>query len=137
LPDLASSLYNLGILLSELGRREEALEATTEALDIHRRLAAQRPEAFLPDLVRSLETQGSAQLQNESWPEAAATFAEALTLLLPFARRYSWAFRDLTFALARNVALAWSQGSIEPDTALMDEVEAIYGSAEGHSETPL
>jgi tetratricopeptide (TPR) repeat protein len=39
LPDLAVSLNNLGICLSDLGRREEALAATQEAVDIRRRLA--------------------------------------------------------------------------------------------------
>ena len=43
LPDLARSLNNLGHqALSELGRREEALAATQEAVDIYRRLAQTR-----------------------------------------------------------------------------------------------
>jgi tetratricopeptide (TPR) repeat protein len=36
LPDLAMSLNNLGAMLSALGRREEALAATQEAVDIYR-----------------------------------------------------------------------------------------------------
>ncbi len=36
-------------LFSELGRREEALAAGQEATEIYRRLAAQRPDAFLAD----------------------------------------------------------------------------------------
>jgi hypothetical protein len=35
LPDLATSLNNLGFMLSELGRREDALAATQEAVTIH------------------------------------------------------------------------------------------------------
>jgi hypothetical protein len=50
---LAQSLSNLGVMLSALGRREEALQATAEAVEILRRLAAQRPDAFLPDLARA------------------------------------------------------------------------------------
>jgi hypothetical protein len=46
------SLNNLGAMLSNLGRREEALAATQEAVDIRRRLAQTRPDAFLPDLAR-------------------------------------------------------------------------------------
>ena len=57
-PDLASSLNNLGIMLSGLGRREEALEATKEAVEIRRRLAEDRPDAFLPDLAMSLNNLG-------------------------------------------------------------------------------
>jgi tetratricopeptide (TPR) repeat protein len=42
-----------------LGQREEALEATREAAEIHRKLAEARPEAFLPDLAGSLNNLGN------------------------------------------------------------------------------
>ena len=51
LSHLAARVRNLGIRLSDLGRHEEALAATQEALDIYRRA---RPDAFLPDLAASL-----------------------------------------------------------------------------------
>ena len=59
LPDLAMSLNNLGAMLSDLGRREEALEATEEAVGLYRGLAEANPEAFLPDLAGSLNNLGS------------------------------------------------------------------------------
>ena len=43
-----------GNILSELGRRENALAAARLAIEIYRRLAADRPDAFLPDLALSL-----------------------------------------------------------------------------------
>jgi len=46
-------------MLSNLGRREEALAASQEAVDINRRLAQTRPDAFLPDLARSLNNTGA------------------------------------------------------------------------------
>ena len=48
------SLNNLSIRLADAGRRDEALAAITEAVDIRRRLAAANPAAFLPDLAMSL-----------------------------------------------------------------------------------
>ena len=54
LPDLASSLNNLGNRLAEAGRREEALAPTEEAVTIRRRLAQNNPDAWLPDLATSL-----------------------------------------------------------------------------------
>jgi hypothetical protein len=54
LPDLATSLDNLGVDLSNLGRGEEALAACQEAADIRRHLAESRPDAFLPNLAMSL-----------------------------------------------------------------------------------
>jgi tetratricopeptide (TPR) repeat protein len=57
-PQPGRSLTNLGKVLSEMGRRAEALQATQEAVDLYRRLAAQHPDAFLPDLARSLNNLG-------------------------------------------------------------------------------
>ncbi|MFP2935041.1 tetratricopeptide repeat protein, partial [Pyxidicoccus sp. 3LG] len=58
-PDLASSLNNLGTMLRDLGRREEALTATEEAVQIYRGLAARNPDAFQPDLAMSLNNLGN------------------------------------------------------------------------------
>ena len=55
-PDLARSLNNLSICLSDLGHREEALEAVQECVALYRDLARDRPNAFNPDLARSLNT---------------------------------------------------------------------------------
>ena len=45
-PDLTMSLNNLGAMLSSLGRREEALDATREAIVIRGTQARARPDAF-------------------------------------------------------------------------------------------
>ena len=50
----AGLLNNLANHLSDLGRREEALGAAEEALDLRRTLAAANPQAFTPDLALSL-----------------------------------------------------------------------------------
>ena len=48
------SLNTLAVRLSELGRREEALAAAQEAVQIRRALTRARPEAFTPGLATSL-----------------------------------------------------------------------------------
>ena len=53
-PDLATSLNNLSIRLAEAGRRDEALTAIQDAVEIYRRLAAANPAAYEPDLAMSL-----------------------------------------------------------------------------------
>jgi hypothetical protein len=58
LNNLAARLGTLGVRLSDLGRREEALAASQEAVDIQMRLAETRPDAFLPDLAKSLNNLG-------------------------------------------------------------------------------
>jgi tetratricopeptide (TPR) repeat protein len=55
LPQKVSLSNNLGIRLSELGRQEDALQATTEAVDIYRSLAQANPAAFEPDLAQGLQ----------------------------------------------------------------------------------
>jgi hypothetical protein len=48
-------LNNLGIWLSGLGRREEALTATGEAVDIRRRLAARWPDVYQDEVQGALD----------------------------------------------------------------------------------
>jgi tetratricopeptide (TPR) repeat protein len=50
----ARLLNNLSNRLADLGRREDALEAIEQAVDIRRKLADARPDAFLPKLAMSL-----------------------------------------------------------------------------------
>jgi hypothetical protein len=52
------SLNNLGAILRDLGRREDALAAAQEGTDLYRRLAAERPDVFRPDLAMSLDNLG-------------------------------------------------------------------------------
>ena len=73
-------LGNLGNRLSDLGRREEALEATAEALRIRRQLAAQRPDAFLSGLAMSLNNLGAMLSHLGRREEALEAAAEALRI---------------------------------------------------------
>jgi len=73
---LAARVGTLGIRLSSLGRREDALSASQEAVDIRRRLAAARPDAFLPDLASSLNNLGR-DLSNLGRREEALSASQA------------------------------------------------------------
>jgi tetratricopeptide (TPR) repeat protein len=55
--ELATSLIDLSVRLADLGRREEAHAAGTEATHIYGRLRGVRPNAFKADLAVSLYTQ--------------------------------------------------------------------------------
>ena len=68
--------------LSELGRREEALAAAQEAVDIRRALAAARPEAFTPDLAGSLNNLAGALSELGQREEALAAAQEAAELVV-------------------------------------------------------
>jgi tetratricopeptide (TPR) repeat protein len=73
---LAYALDNLGVRLSALGRLNEAVVAAREAADISRRLAAARPDAFLPELARSLSNLGGLLAQLGRREEAVAAAQE-------------------------------------------------------------
>ncbi|MFK8014103.1 MAG: tetratricopeptide repeat protein, partial [Gammaproteobacteria bacterium] len=61
--------------LSNLGRREEALSASEEAVGVYRDLAASRPDAFLPGLGMSLNNL-SGDLSNLGRREEALSASE-------------------------------------------------------------
>ena len=69
-----------GDLLSDLGRREEALAASQEAVDLYRQLAAARPDAFLPDLAMSLNNLGIRLSDLGRREEALAASQEAVDI---------------------------------------------------------
>ena len=75
MPDLAGSLNNLANMLSDLGRREEALAAAEEAVRLYRTLAQARPDAFMPDLAMSLNNLAN-MLSDLGRPEEALAAAE-------------------------------------------------------------
>jgi hypothetical protein len=76
----ARLLGNLGVALSCMGRREEALVAAKEEADISRKLAEKNPQEFLPNLAKSLNNLGnrlSSLGQREEALEAAKEAADS------------------------------------------------------------
>ena len=118
----APVLGMLGYALSALGRREEALRATQEAVAIHRGLARADPQAFLPDLARSLGMHGSVLRGLGRHAEAAAAFAEGLRAILPFVRALPTAFGGLAGALLQYYLQACEEAGRELDWGLVEEV---------------
>jgi tetratricopeptide (TPR) repeat protein len=82
LPDdlLAPLMGQLGIRLSELGRRDEALTPTQEATDLYRQLADTNPAAYLPDLAMSLNNLGARLSELGRRDEALTPTQEAVNI---------------------------------------------------------
>lgn len=78
---LGGRLNNLCVRQSDLGCRDAALAASQEAVAIYRRLAAARPDAFLPDLARSLSNVALCLSGLGRHEEALATYRDALVIL--------------------------------------------------------
>jgi tetratricopeptide (TPR) repeat protein len=88
----ARALEMWGLALSALGRREEALKAIQEAVEIYRRLADRQPDAFLPGLAGSLRRLGFQLSALGRRAEALEVTQEAVELYRRLAAQHPDAF---------------------------------------------
>ena len=84
---LARSLSNLGVLFSELGRADDAVAPTEEAVAQLRLLAVGDPERFEPDLADALLNLGAALIDAGRPEEGVEPTAEAVRVRRDLARR--------------------------------------------------
>jgi tetratricopeptide (TPR) repeat protein len=136
---LAKSLLRLGTRLSDLGRREEALAASREAVDIYRRLAHSRPDAFLSGLAMSLSNAGIVLSNLRRHEEALAASQESVDIRRHLALSGPDTFLpDLALSLS-NVGVDLSNlGRREAALAASREaVEIRRGLAQTHPDTFL
>ncbi|EXI90554.1 MAG: putative O-linked N-acetylglucosamine transferase, SPINDLY family [Candidatus Accumulibacter regalis] len=120
---LAASANTLGIRLSKLGRREEALAASREAVDLYRRLAQDRTDAFLPNLAASLNNLGRDLSALGRREEALAASQEAVDLYRRLAQDRPNAFLPSLAGSLNNIGAMLS--------ALGRREEALAASQEG------
>ena len=89
---IARSLFSIGYMQSDLGEREAAQKSFHEALEIYRRLAAQHPAAFEPNVAATLNSLGNVQRDLGEREAARECYAEALGIYAPLAEKYPRAF---------------------------------------------
>ena len=120
------SLNNLANSLSELDRREDALAVAEEAVDLYRRLAAERPDAFTPNLAAALNTLAD-RLSEFGRPEdALAAAEEAVSLLSPYFQARPLAFAGWMQEMARVYRQLCEGLGREPDAALLAPVDQTF-----------
>jgi tetratricopeptide (TPR) repeat protein len=122
LPDLASSLINLGISYRELGRHSEALPPTEEAVATYRALAADSA-AFLPDLARGLNNLGNRYSDLGRRSEALPPTEEAVAIRRALAAANVDFLPDLASSL-NNLGIRYSELGRHAD-ALPPTEEAV------------
>ena len=106
---LATTLNNLAIRLSEVGKREEALEVAREALSLRRDPAAANPDSFTPNLATSLNNLATMLSEVGKREEALDVAREAVSLRRDLAVANPDAFTpDLAVSL-NNLATMLSQ----------------------------
>jgi hypothetical protein len=112
-------------MLSNLGRREEALAASKESVDIRRRLAQSRPDAFLPDLARSLGVHSGALAALDRHAEAARAAVDALRMLLPYVQRYPETYGALARAIIADIKRYSDAGGQVCDESLLEQAAQL------------
>ena len=141
LPNLATSMNNLGLRLSNLGRREQALAPTEEAVTIYRRLAEANPTAYLPDLAASMNNLGILLSNLGRQDQALIPTEEAVTIYrrlaeanpaayLPDLARGLWGFAWVraTVGLELPEALAAAEEAIAIYQRLVEETPEAFGN---------
>ncbi|AWB07516.1 hypothetical protein A6A40_21065 (plasmid) [Azospirillum humicireducens] len=121
---LAAGLNNLANRLGELGRREDALAAATEAADLYRQLAKQRPDAFTPNLAMSLNNLAAFLSELGRREDALAAATEAADLFRQLAKQRPDAFTPNLAASLNNLAGRLSELGCRED-ALAAATEAV------------
>ena len=119
-------LDTCGVLLGAVGRLEEALAATGEAVAIRRELASARPDAFTPDLAMSLNNQSGRLASLGRREEALAAIEEAVAIRRELASARPDAFTPaLASALNNQSNQLAGLGRREEALAAIEEAVAI------------
>ena len=122
----ATALNNLGIRYGELGRREDALAATEEAVSQCRQLAQARPDAFHSNLASALNNLGMTQSNLGRREDALAATEEAVTIRRQLAQARPDAFLpDLATALNNLGMMQGNLGRREDALAATEEAVTI------------
>jgi DNA anti-recombination protein RmuC len=136
-PDLrpvhALWVNNLAVRLSELGDRE-ALAVAREAVGLYRALAAQRSDAFRPDLVLSLWVLANCLDAIEQREEALAANAEAISELSGPFQRHRRAFANRIAAMAQDYLRRCEALGREPDQQLLAPIAAALQELQSEGE---
>ena len=126
-PDLAMSLTNLSLRLADLGRREDALAVSQEAVGIYRELAAARLDVFRPDLASSLNNLALSLGDLGRREDALAAIQEAVGIYRELAAARPDVFRPgLAGSLTNLVVRLGGLGRRDDALAAGQEAVGIY-----------
>jgi tetratricopeptide (TPR) repeat protein len=123
----AASLSILGVRLGQFHRREDAFAATRAATNAYRRLATERPKAFLPHLARTLNNLGVRMSELGQREDALAAAQEAVDIRRRLAGEQPDAFLpDLATSLNNLGVRLGELGRREDALAAAEEATGIY-----------
>ena len=115
---------NLGLRLSEIGRPDDAVTATREAIGLYRELAAVDPDRYFPELAATLTNLGSWLSELECPDQALGPTGEATALYRELAEGDPDSYRPKLAATLTNSG-TWLAELGRPDQALGPSEEAV------------
>ena len=125
--DAADALGVLAVRLSDMGRPEEALSPSQEAVTIYRRLAEANPGAYLPDLAGSLNNLGAMLSELGRRVEALSPAQEAVTIYRRLAEANPGAYLPDLAGSLNNLGIRLSElGRREEALSPAQEAVTIY-----------
>ena len=110
-PDLASTLNNLGLLLSNNNEIKQAKDCYQEALDIRRDLAKKNPQASNPDLAMTLNNLANLLSNNNEIKQAQIYYQEALDIRRDLAKKNPQAYNPDLAGTLNNLGLLLSNNN--------------------------
>ncbi len=126
-PDVAAALTNKSVQLAGLGRREEALAASEEAVTAYRELSAAQRDAFRPNLAAALTSQSVRLAELGRWEEALVASEEAVAIRRGLAAARPDAFRPgLAMSLASQSDCLAELGRREEALVASEEAVTAY-----------
>ena len=127
LSDLATTLNNLGAVLSDLGERAGAQAAFEEALGIYRKLAEAEPAAFLQYVAITLNNLGNVLCDLGERAGARAAYEEALGIMRKLAEAEPAAFLQYVATTLNNLGTVLADlGERARARAAFEEALRIY-----------
>ncbi|WP_301128851.1 tetratricopeptide repeat protein [Streptomyces cacaoi] len=137
-PVLATSLNNLGVVLAQAGRRDEALAVAEEAVEILRRLVSDNPAVYEPVLAGSLNNLGNWLAEVGRRDDGLAVAEEAVEIRRRLVSDNPAAYEpdlaqslhnlgaDLSGVGRRDEALAVAEEAVEIRRRLVSDNPAVY-----------
>jgi tetratricopeptide (TPR) repeat protein len=109
LPDVATTLNNLGVLLSDNNEMELAKAHYQEALESYRTLAKKNPDVYLPDVAGTLNNLGLLLSDNNEMELAKVHYQEALEIKRTLAKKNERAYNLDVCMTAINMGIFYKK----------------------------
>jgi len=123
LPDLATTLNNLGLLYTDTQKFSQAEKVLTDALEIYKPLAGQNPRVYTPNTAMALINLGRLYWSIQKFSQAKKVLTDALEIWKPLAEQNPQVY---TYHVAMTLN---NLGALYRDTKEFSQAEKAYTRA--------